>query len=193
MEEKKETETPEAGEEQQKAAEAPEETSEEVLEEEETAEEAEEEGAEAEVVKETEETVKAEEEATELAEEAPAEAEKEEVAPSKREKAKKEEEEEVVEERVYTVPLARAWIGPPRKRAPRAMRILQGFVVKHMKLDKRKEGEEEEEEEAGRLVVENEVNEHIWSRGIEKPPRKVRVRVTKDKEGNVTVHLAEGD
>jgi len=40
-------------------------------------------------------------------------------------------------------------------------------------------------------VISQEVNEKIWSRGIEKPPRKIRVRVTKDKDGNVTVYLAE--
>jgi ribosomal protein L31E len=33
----------------------------------------------------------------------------------------------------------------------------------------------------------------MWARGIEKPPRKIRVRAAKDKEGNVTVYLAEGD
>jgi large subunit ribosomal protein L31e len=48
------------------------------------------------------------------------------------------------------------------------------------------------EEEAERLVVSNEVNEKIWSRGIEKPPRKIRVRAVKDKEGVITVYLAEG-
>jgi ribosomal protein L31E len=37
------------------------------------------------------------------------------------------------------------------------------------------------------------VNERIWRRGIEKPPRRVRIRAAKDKEGNVTVFLAEGD
>jgi ribosomal protein L31E len=37
------------------------------------------------------------------------------------------------------------------------------------------------------------VNERVWMRGIEKPPRKIRIRVAKDKEGNVTVYLAEGD
>ena len=49
------------------------------------------------------------------------------------------------------------------------------------------------EEEAEFLVISNEVNEKVWSRGIEKPPRKIRVRAVKDKEGVITVHLAEGD
>jgi large subunit ribosomal protein L31e len=61
-----------------------------------------------------------------------------------------------------------------------------------MKLEKRTEGMEEEEEPK-RLIISNEVNEKIWGRGIEKPPRKIRVRAAKDKEGNVTVYLAEGD
>jgi large subunit ribosomal protein L31e len=118
---------------------------------------------------------------------APAEGEKEE-APS-REK----EEEGIVEERTYTVPLGKAWIMPPRKRAARAMRMLRSFIIKHMKLGKHKEGETEEEEEPQKLVITNEVNEKIWARGIEKPPRKIRVRAAVDKDGNVTVHLAEGE
>ena len=43
------------------------------------------------------------------------------------------------------------------------------------------------------IVITNEVNERLWRRGIEKPPRKVRIRALRDKEGRVTVRLAEGD
>lgn len=131
-----------------------------------------------------EEAAKKEEEET-----APTE---EEEKPPKKEK-KREEEEEIVEERIYTVPLSRAWIMPANKRAPRAVRILKSFITKHMKVGVQKETESEEEEEPGKLLVSNEVNLRIWSRGIEKPPRKIRVRAAKDKEGNVTVYLAEGD
>lgn len=111
--------------------------------------------------------------------------------PPKKEKPK--EEEEIVEERTYTVPLAKAWIVPPNKRTSRAVRMLRSFMIKHMKLEARKEGETEEEEEPKQLIISNEVNEKMWERGIEKPPRKIRVRAAKDKEGNVTVYLAEGD
>lgn len=111
----------------------------------------------------------------------------EEAKPSLKEEA----EEEIVEERFYTIPLGKAWLMPPNKRAPKAMRILRDFVKKHMKLEARKE--EEEEVEPKRLIISNEVNERIWSRGIEKPPRKIRIRAAKDKDGNVTVYLAEGD
>jgi large subunit ribosomal protein L31e len=116
--------------------------------------------------------------------------EQEEAKPSKE---KGEEEKEIVEERIYTVPLGKAWIMPPNKRTPRAVRMLRIFMVKHMKLETHKEEETEKEEELPQLVISNEVNEKMWARGIEKPPRKIRVRAEKDKEGNVTVYLAEGD
>ena len=136
-----------------------------------------------------EEEVKPEEAVVSPEEEvAPAEEEKKPV----REKAK--EEEEVVEERFYTVPLGKALIMPANRRAPRAMRMVKAFIRKHMKMEARpKASEEEEEKEPARLIISNDVNLRIWSRGIGKPPRKIRVRVTKDKEDNVTVDLAEGE
>jgi large subunit ribosomal protein L31e len=103
---------------------------------------------------------------------------------------KKKEEEEIVEERTYIVPLSRALVRPPKKRAPRAMQLLKAFIIKHMKLEM-KVSEEEEEEELPQLIISQEVNEKIWDRGIEKPPRKIRIRAAKDKDGNVTVYLAE--
>ena len=134
----------------------------------------------------------------ETLEQTPEEAEpKEEEAPAVEEVVKpplreeKPKEEEIVEERIYTIPLGKAWIMPPRKRTPRAMRMIRAFITKHMKLGAKKE--EEEEEEPSKLIISNEVNEKVWERGVEKPPRKIRVRAAKDKDGNVTVYLAEGD
>jgi large subunit ribosomal protein L31e len=103
-------------------------------------------------------------------------------------KPKKKEEEEIVEEKTYTIPLGKALIMPPRRRSPRAMRMIRAYVMKHMKIPSRAE---EEDEMPPTLIITNEVNERIWDKGIEKPPRKIRVRATKDDEGNVTVHLAE--
>jgi large subunit ribosomal protein L31e len=120
---------------------------------------------------------------------APTEAEEEEKAEEKKREAP---EEEIVEERIYTIPLSRAWISPRKKRTPKAVRIVRSFMQKHMKIET-KPKTEEEEEEAGRLVISDEVNKKLWSRGIEKPPRKIRVRAVKDKEGTVTLYLAEGD
>lgn len=128
-----------------------------------------------------------EEEAAEA--EAPAEEAEEKAKPARK---KEEEEVEIVEERVYTIPLQKALIRPPKKRAPRAMHMIREFITKHMKLEMRVE-EEEEKEELPKLVLSKEVNEKVWSKGIEKPPRKIRVRAAKDKDGNVTVYLAEGE
>jgi large subunit ribosomal protein L31e len=145
----------------------------------------------------TEETSEKEEEPAEteaesIEEEKPALPEEEAKRPAREKEAEKEE--EIVEEKIYTVPLSRAWIMPARKRTPRAMRILRSFITKHMKLETRKEGEEkEDEEEPAQLIISDEVNRKVWARGAEKPPRKIRVRAAKDKEGNVTVYLAEGD
>jgi len=110
---------------------------------------------------------KAEQEAVEGKEEAEAPA----VA-----KAEEEEEEiEVAEERTYVVPLRHAWEGPRGFRAPKAVRLVKEFVKRHMKP---KEG----------IVMGEEVNEAIWSHSIKKPPRRIKVRVVKDKEGKVYIY-----
>lgn len=126
-----------------------------------------------------EETEEAEEEAEEeeaVEEAGEAEEEEEAVKEEEREGIK---EEDIVEERVYTIPLGRVWISPRKKRSPRAVRIVRAFIQRHMKPEA--------------LVVSNEVNERIWGRGIEKPPRRLRVRAVRDKEDKVTLYLAEGD
>jgi large subunit ribosomal protein L31e len=131
---------------------------------------------------------------TEAKEETPAEAE----APEKEEAAEEEEakpkrkkkEEEIVEERFYTIPLQKALIRPPKKRAPRAVTLIKIFIARHMKLDT-KIDEEDEEAELPQLIIAEDLNEKIWARGIEKPPRRIKVRTTKDKDGNITVYLAE--
>ena len=137
---------------------------------------------------ETTETTEAKEEP--IAEEKPEEEAKEEEKPAK--KKKKGEEEEIVEEKVYTIPLAKARVRPPKKRAPRAIQLIREYITKHMKIEMKVE-EDEEEGELPKLIISSEVNEKIWDKGIEKPPRKIRVRAAKDSDGNVTVYLVEGE
>ncbi len=81
-------------------------------------------------------------------------------------------------EREYVVPLREAWRAPRAKRAPRAIKALREFIEKHMK--------------ASEVVITNEVNEVIWARGIQKPPRRIKIRAVKDSGGVVTVYLAGG-
>jgi len=88
-------------------------------------------------------------------------------------------EEEIIDERIYTVPLRRAyWTGSRLRRSNRAVRILRKFVERHMKPEE--------------IVIQAEVNERIWSRGIQKPPRRIRIRATKNSDNLVRVYLAEG-
>jgi len=94
---------------------------------------------------------------------------------TKEAKGEEEEEIEVAEERIYTVPLRQAWYGPRGFRAPRAVRLVKAFVKRHMK---------PEEDE---IVMGEKINEALWSKGIQKPPRKIKVRAVKDKEGKVYI------
>jgi large subunit ribosomal protein L31e len=83
-----------------------------------------------------------------------------------------------VDERIYTVPLGKAWIGKRWKRAEIAVSVLRRFADRHMKPTE--------------LIIDQSVNEAIWARGIQKPPRKIKVRMEKDGDGVVTIYLAEG-
>ena len=83
------------------------------------------------------------------------------------------------DERIYTVPLGKAWAVPRYRRAEKAITLLRKFVQRHMKPEE--------------VVIDTTVNEAIWARGIKKPPRKIRVRLSKDEEGTVTVTLAEAE
>ncbi|MGD9382196.1 MAG: 50S ribosomal protein L31e [Candidatus Thorarchaeota archaeon] len=88
-------------------------------------------------------------------------------------------EEEIIDERIYTVPLRKAyWTGSRLRRSNRAVRILREFVERHMKPEE--------------VVIQPEVNERIWDRGIQKPPRRIRIRATKNSDNLVRVYLAEG-
>jgi large subunit ribosomal protein L31e len=82
-------------------------------------------------------------------------------------------------ERIYTVPLKEAWNAQRYRRSERAMMVLKAFAVRHMK--------------ATTVTVDTSVNEVIWARGIKSPPHKIRVKMTKDDEGAVTVTMAEVD
>ena len=89
--------------------------------------------------------------------------------------------EEIVVERLYTIPLGKAYEAVRKKRAKRAVTLVKTFISRHMKI----------EDEAD-LAIDPALNEYLWTRGIEKPPRRVRVRATKDRDGFVKVFLIEG-
>ena len=82
-------------------------------------------------------------------------------------------------ENIYTIPFyPRLNKTAPYKRTPRAIRLLKEYIFKHTKADF--------------IVITNELNEFMWKRGIQKPPRKVKVRAiveTIDEEKIATVEL----
>src|SRR6266581_2678902 len=92
--------------------------------------------------------------------------------------APEEEELEIVEEKFYDLNLRRIWNAPREKRTPRAVRFLREFVSQRMKTTE--------------VSLSEETNSMLWQRGISKPPRKIRIRVVKDKEGRVIVFPGEG-
>jgi large subunit ribosomal protein L31e len=81
-------------------------------------------------------------------------------------------------ERIYTVPLGRAWVAQKYRRAEKAMMLLKEFTKRHMKPTE--------------IKIDTSVNEAMWARGIRNPPRRIRVKMTRDDEGVVTVTMAEG-
>lgn len=85
--------------------------------------------------------------------------------------------EEIIDERLYVVPLAKARKGPRNKRAKKSIRYLREYMNRHFKPEA--------------LIISQEVNEKIWERGAQKPPRKLKVRATKNIDGLVVVYLVE--
>lgn len=73
---------------------------------------------------------------------------------------------DIGEERIYVIPLRKVKQVPKMKRSPRAMREIRSFLVRHTKTDM--------------INLDKSINEHVWSRGIQKPPSRVRVRVVKE-------------
>lgn len=82
--------------------------------------------------------------------------------------------ENITLERIYTIPLRIAYTVPRNKRTPRAIRFIRAFLTRHMKSEK--------------IVITPELNEILWSRGIQKPPRRIKVKVAKDSDGIVKVY-----
>lgn len=84
---------------------------------------------------------------------------------------------EIELERTYIIPLRDAYEASRSRRAKRAINIIREFAVRHMKAEE--------------VKISSGVNSLVWSRGIEKPPRRLKVIMRKNKEGVVQVLLPE--
>lgn len=81
-------------------------------------------------------------------------------------------------ERVYTINLSKIYsIGRHRERARKAVKYIKTFTVRHMKTS---------EED---IIFGQDLNEYIWRNGIQKPPRKIKVKMVKSDTGKVTLNL----
>lgn len=81
------------------------------------------------------------------------------------------------EESIYTVNFRKAWITPEYKRTNRVVGILREFATRHMKTDD--------------IKIDQYLNRYLWQRGKRNPPRRIRVRMTKDETDTVVVSLYE--
>ncbi len=76
-------------------------------------------------------------------------------------------------ERIYTINLGKVLLSPNNQRAKRAINMIRAFASKHMKSEN--------------VKIEEEISHLVWERGIRHPPRKIRVKLSKDDDGNIIV------
>jgi large subunit ribosomal protein L31e len=84
---------------------------------------------------------------------------------------------EVLKEQIYVIPLRDVKRAPRWKRSNKAVKDIRAFLAKHMKSED--------------VKLDRSINEKVWERGSEKPPRKIRVRAMKFEDGQVQAELAE--
>ncbi len=77
---------------------------------------------------------------------------------------------------IYTIPLKRVYWGRRSNRADRAIRLIKRFAQRHF--------------HAKQVIIDPLVNEYIWSRGREKPPRRITIRIIRISDDVVKVLLA---
>ena len=85
------------------------------------------------------------------------------------------------EEKIFTIPFRKVYDARRMIRAKKAAHFVRSFLVRHMKVDEDK------------VHIGKGINENIWSRGIQKPPRRIKVHVLKNEEGAVFAELVGVD
>ena len=89
--------------------------------------------------------------------------------------------EEKKEEKVFTVPFRDVYESHRMLRAKRASKLVRSFLVRHMKT------------EEDRIKIGASINKAIWARGIQRPPRRVKIHVVRNEEGTVFAELVGVD
>lgn len=79
---------------------------------------------------------------------------------------------------IITVPLRATKTAPRTRRAARAVKEVKDTIARHMSADYDK------------IWMDKTLNEKIWERGIQNPPKKLSLKATKFDDGLVEVSLA---
>lgn len=84
---------------------------------------------------------------------------------------------EVQKEQIYIIPLRDVKRVPCYKRSNAAITDIRAFLAHHLKSEN--------------VKLDKSINEAVWARGSQKPPRKIRVRAMKFDDGQIQAELAE--
>ena len=87
---------------------------------------------------------------------------------------------EIIEQDTVTISFSKPIYGrriPKPKRSPRAIRYLRQRIARHWDVEN--------------VTIDPKVSEYIFKRGIQYPPRKITVKITKTEDDSVEVFLAE--
>ena len=79
-------------------------------------------------------------------------------------------------ERIYTIPLRNVKKAPRWKRSNHAIAEIREYLMRHTKSDY--------------VILDATINEKVWERGSQKPPSRIRVKVT-EKEDIIRAELVE--
>ncbi len=77
---------------------------------------------------------------------------------------------------IYTLSLGRLYWGRRSNRSNRAVKYIRKFAMRHFHVDD--------------VLIDPLVNQYIWSRSREKPPRRITIRVIRIRENVAKVTLA---
>jgi len=86
---------------------------------------------------------------------------------------------EIIEQKTVTISFSKPIYGrkiPRVRRAPRAIKYLRERIKRHWDVET--------------VTIDQKVSEYIFQRGIEYPPRKITVKITKTEDDSVEVFLA---
>lgn len=71
----------------------------------------------------------------------------------------------MAEEKIFTIPLRKAFDTERTHRSRKAIDLVREFLERHMKAED--------------IVIGKSINEEVWKRGIQKPPRRIRIHTLK--------------